>query len=484
MKDIDFDELDRAVSSALSGKKPAAPDTTVVSDDAAVSDTNTANDNDTVSSGDQISVKTSAATSAFSFDSPPIKTHDDDDKPEVAETEERTDATDTVSFGAPASDETNAASAETSQEDTTPLEANNDASTTTDAREANSEDNEIQDEGEDEDKVNVNVTSASKSTDSDTVQPPKRSGRFMDMVHPSSDMNESNSDAAGSTPLPGGPRRLEPINRDIKPEPRRDASDNADRPAGKTVPPARGADPTSLTATPDTEEHAWPDPLDVHGFVDEDEDEAQADSEAARDKTDHQPSSLQEEPILDPAVVPKKPLPGTPVDESPFISNSEISKRPLGSFGASEDGDDTNTSDEEPSTDPSLPATNLTSETPKRDDAQTPPANAETLPPELDHDVVEVDNVDHSEPTSAAATTPAPAKNSGVTDPTFTGHHQTSTKSAAAAAEHPVFDTNEYHPALPAHASHHSSPWPWIVAIILLVLALAAVGAYYWFFLR
>ncbi len=115
------------------------------------------------------------------------------------------------------------------------------------------------------------------STPAPTTPAARRSsGRFMDVVHPSSDMRPATPER--STPRPPEPREEEPA--------------------------ARSTD--------------WPDPLDFHGFTGDELDEK---------KEEEPPKAVEpEEPVKeeDPEVV--APL------ESPFLSGTKVEKRPLGAF--------------------------------------------------------------------------------------------------------------------------------------------------------
>jgi hypothetical protein len=119
------------------------------------------------------------------------------------------------------------------------------------------------------DEAAVPVT-VSRSEPTSTPPAAKRSsGRFMDVVHPSSDMRSS------------VPERSTP------------------RPAEKSA-PAPVAEKTNSD---------WPDPLDFHGFTPEDNTETPT------------PAPSGEEELQSP-----KPL------DSPFLSDAKVEKRPLGAF--------------------------------------------------------------------------------------------------------------------------------------------------------
>lgn len=105
----------------------------------------------------------------------------------------------------------------------------------------------------------------------------RSSGRFMDVVHPSSDMRPT------ERPERSAPRPPEPVQQ----EPER---------------------PAPAPATTD-----WPDPLDFHGFNDEPKVEAP-----------------KPEPVSNNDDVSGMPL------ESPFLTDAKVEKRPLGAFSAND----------------------------------------------------------------------------------------------------------------------------------------------------
>lgn len=126
------------------------------------------------------------------------------------------------------------------------------------------------------------VTVTNRSTvrpDASTAPAARRSsGRFMDVVHPSSDMR-----SATPTPERSAPREPEEDKRE------------------EEKPVERTSD--------------WPDPLDFHGF------------------TVDEPEKAEETPVPEQAPAPaevSQPL------ESPFLSDTKVEKRPLGAFSSTE----------------------------------------------------------------------------------------------------------------------------------------------------
>jgi hypothetical protein len=125
------------------------------------------------------------------------------------------------------------------------------------------------------------VTVTNRSTPRPEASPApaarRSSGRFMDVVHPSSDMRTSTS-----TPERSAPREPEEDKRE------------------EEKPVERTSD--------------WPDPLDFHGF------------------TTDEPEKTEEAPEPEPAQEEEAPRPL----ESPFLSDTKVEKRPLGAFSTME----------------------------------------------------------------------------------------------------------------------------------------------------
>lgn len=149
--------------------------------------------------------------------------------------------------------------------------------------------------------VNDAPAPAAPATDEGTPATRRSSGRFMDVFHPSSDMRPA-------VPERSAPRQSET--------------------------PVRTAEPAPVTPpAPATNDDAWPDPLDFHGFKDESEPEAPAAEEA--------PAPL----------------------ESPFLSDAKVEKRPLGAFSAVESAMSAPAT--EPTPEPEAPAAPVTEPAPE-----------------------------------------------------------------------------------------------------------------------
>ncbi|HYG83530.1 MAG TPA: hypothetical protein VD907_01490 [Verrucomicrobiae bacterium] len=297
-------------------------------------------------------------------------------------------------------------------------------------------------------------------TDRSTVQPVRRAGRFMDVVHPSSDMAKSGSETTNPAPqqtvsprpVAQQPARLvaPEITPVVKPV----------QPPKPTVTPVQPAAPAALVETPESK---WSDSLN---FLNR------------RKKPDNNPQESTNQSL--PAKAPE----ADPV-LSPFLSDAKVEKRPLGAFVAP--GTSTEKPTEKPVND--IPAT---SELNRKDDRQRP-ANA--LPPELREDLVAIEAGDpHSnerpdtppalppENTPAQLTPAKPHDSPSVRQAlsaaaTLSIPQQYKTKPADDnAAPHAMFDVDQFqHPLLPAGKKKKGALF-WITMIFLLLLVGAAIG--------
>lgn len=227
----------------------------------------------------------------------------------------------------------------------------------------------------------------------------RRSGRFMDVMHPSADMvgkKEENTQASYTG------KTLKPLSANVKPEPlQQPGSSRGEQPSiGKQleVPSAPNISTLSL---PETAEHdtEWPDPLDNFN------------PEQASDADLNQPASTDSEPI---ATSDTDTLVASSMPESPFLADAKVSKRPLGAF-----------TDEVAAT----PEDSLAAAPNSTQDLQKTPT---ILPPELSHDLISIeggDEIHHSRKPSEDL----PARLSDVT-PTKPSPVTTEQKSAAASS--------------------------------------------------
>ena len=280
----------------------------------------------------------------------------------------------------------------------------------------------------------------------------RTSGRFMDVVHPSSDMKINNRPVVSREGI-----QLNPI---------------APRPAATISQPTR--EPEVTTASPEQspdvtmqkpEVNAWPDPIDM---VSIEEPEATLPVE-------------QVAPVVAEVATPdeiNEPLPL----QTPFLTDTKVEKRPLGAFAVDQVASDTSEA-VETATDTLAEDQTSTDSSPAV--SQEPAAT--DLPDELQHALIKIESdneaeVSQDEPSpekivpapsyAAPIVTPAPAAVSGPASiqPQYK-EEPSSTKQEHAA----IYDTDTYHKPL-AHPAKKKSGWLWVLWIILL-LALGAGGA-------
>lgn len=311
----------------------------------------------------------------------------------------------------------------------------------------------------------------------------KRRGQFMDMVHPSSDMIKQSVSPRPSRQAPA----LQPLNPAIVETAHQDASQ--EEPTSK--PAATFSEPAVSQADEDDDtsgsamKSEWPDPLDVmeqteHEKQDDDAPNAFSESTTLTGDIDEEEND---------SVVPAgEDVSHTDAqtDEnesqemgtSPFINGADLEKRPLGAFtdtdsvpGESAVLEDTtdSTDEEDGEVDPMLDEMK-----------QELPAEV-AAPQELAPEVVSVESDDPErlndeiEDTETASGS-VPEDSTGVAtsiSPQYTNTEAPSDDQA----DHPVFDTKEYHQPLtpPAKKSHTRL----IATLVIIVLALLGAGAWY-----
>lgn len=290
-------------------------------------------------------------------------------------------------------------------------------------------------------------------------------GRFMDVVHPSSDMKINNRPVVSREGI-----QLSPI---------------APRPVVATPQPARepemAATPSEQIADETIEQEpevsAWPDPIDMVSAE-------SADTTEATTADEETTSLLPEDATLDEFDEPA-PL------QTPFLTDTKVEKRPLGAFAVDQVAIDNITQETTEATvdDAAEEATPASSFSMPTQEA------ALDLPDELQHDLIKIESDNETEvPTSsetepsreesspekitpapsfaAPVVTPAPVAVSGPASiqPQYK-EEPSSTKEEHAA----IYDTDTYHKPL-AHPAKKKSGWLLVVWIILL-LALGAGGA-------
>lgn len=317
-----------------------------------------------------------------------------------------------------------------------------------------------------------------------TTPPPslatRRSGRFMDVVHPSSNMRSA-------------PRPIMPTSRQgvsvqpdeklltEKSEDQSDVDKGFDAVKPESTPETLNSTTTDSLATasadavPETTENNWPDPLEMSGYGAEpstnsvvptqDEETPVSSENASTDESDDELFTIEGLDDTDP-----QPL------NSPFIADAKVEKRPLG--GALVEGNV-----EEPGRAPVLGVltTDTSAPTDPSDQLPASPGGVESqLPPELQSDLmaIETDGGTSAAPKHAAApvavvaekpatvTTDAPAAASGPTSIPQQYHEEQSTSDQSNGS---IYDTDSYHQPL-AHPAKTKSGWLWVIWILLLLI--------------
>lgn len=304
-------------------------------------------------------------------------------------------------------------------------------------------------------------TALSGATPSQSVSPSpaiRRSGRFMDVVHPSSAM--SNTPPPKATPAVRRP--IVPLSDDVKPEPKAEvaavAETTASYPTLDTL-PEESTPRTEVSAdeetSPDTPKESWPDPLDVTS--DESKENTSTDEEPEKE-TDELDELVTDDPVEEDTEERLQPE----FNQTPFLTDTKVDKRPLGAFAGGSNSDEIEPLSSADSIDP-------------EDVSASNPDVPTVLPHELDAEVMALDS-NESEPEVEPPSAPEKSSSSHISAPTVTSIPQQykADNGTADTSEHSVFDTSSYHqPLLPQKTYRHNRTWVWA----LLVIGLLAVGA-------
>ena len=344
------------------------------------------------------------------------------------------------------------------------------------------------------------VVSAPTPQQKSAVTPPaaRRGGRFMDVVHHSSDMKKDQPATPATRPQPVSRQgvTIDPIK-----------STAPSMAASSSVAPAVQSEPViakkeeTVSAPTDTASMSdWPDPLDMS---------------TPKSTPASQPEPIVEQPDPMPLLEEgSETAVTTPASEdlqpltSPFLSDAKVEKRPLGS------GQPSLPTEEAPEPDHTPVVSNsdidLTANNPADQLPATPEAKKD-LPPELQGDLVAIESgsaADEAKPEESekaskeevkeskseerevkAEPTPHPTAlleaNSEDDKPEFTGP----TSIAQQYKEEPntgdpkngaIYDTDTYHKPL-AHPAQKKSGWLWVIWIVLILLVGAGAGAALYF---
>ncbi len=314
-------------------------------------------------------------------------------------------------------------------------------------------------------------------TASQSLIPPRR-GQFMDVVRPAPKAETALpvTSSAGKTiqPLTVSPVPAEEPKPDQAAEPHKTdialeaPAEPAD--AAKLQPDRPALDTSQSDAK---EELAWPDPLEVHGFQDTDRAKEQPDAGQPAESGDNQPDHPNTE-AAEPSVS------SGPSNESLFLKDAKVEKRPLGAFSAAEE------------TKEALPPPASSEETTAVQDDQPAEAGSRSrdemptpLPPELDKDILTIESELRVFNPEDQLSEHRRAEDGGeATGQAASIHPQYREKPADGQQPvRPLFDVADYHPALPATAGGHNTRHVilWAAAALLLLAATAA-GFAYWFY--
>ncbi|RWZ78188.1 MAG: hypothetical protein EOT05_00240 [Candidatus Microsaccharimonas sossegonensis] len=284
----------------------------------------------------------------------------------------------------------------------------------------------------------------------------RSSGRFMDVVHPSSDMRPT----IPERPVPSAPN----LHRED------DASRNdiPDRPESTTV-------PNSV--------FHWPDPIDIAASAPA----SAATSESplpnsTADIADTPRDALEQENHLNDDVVADE---GTTPLESPFLPGTKVDKRPLGAFSGSDEGlpmrEDTISLSTEPSQHPVEDEV-----TPEVVTEHSAIEEHDTHLEELHPDVLALDRHDIEEPlleaTNLSATAPTKVTDDVPAVPTSISQQYVEQPSSTAQQSGAIFDTDAYHLPL-THAPKKHAGVLIVVWILTLILVGGGIGAGIYFIL-
>lgn len=283
----------------------------------------------------------------------------------------------------------------------------------------------------------------------------RRGGRFMDVVHPSSDMKTTGMGVSSREGI-----SITPPSADVPSMP--STEENTTASAEEVTTPAEDAAATSSSSE-------WPDPIALH-------EEKQADEA--------------EEPAPDVS----SPAPQT----SPFLTDAKVEKRPLGGGQALDQAianelgkvDSEQSNEATPtvvSQSDSLPAQETPTEAPAQESTPqllTTPEEKTPLPAELDSDLVAIEaggaTTSNNQPVPAvpepAAASPAPVIGGGSIQQQYTEQPSTGDDSHAA-----IYDTEAAQQPL-LHPPKKKTGWLVTIWIVLIIILGVGVGATIWYF--
>jgi hypothetical protein len=277
----------------------------------------------------------------------------------------------------------------------------------------------------------------------------RSSGRFMDVVHPSSDMRGNF--------VPPRPSTREGTT--IQPT----SSSFVDEPVMST--PSPDVSSPQEVATPEPIKSEWPDPIDY-------------------DKSSNQPAAETEQTPS--VVLNDEPTPVAddemPPLESPFITDAKVEKRPLGAFTNEPTAPAAETVPPEvPASEPDIDlSTNV------EDD----PNNETPMPAELQDNLLSIESSeDTAETQTNDKTTPIPtmalpmlSSANETTGPVAITQQYVEQPSTGDKPAGSIFDVDNYHKPI-AHPKKNKSGWLMVVWIVLLIIFGIGAGAAFYFYI-
>ncbi|MEO5949885.1 MAG: hypothetical protein ABIQ04_00380 [Candidatus Saccharimonadales bacterium] len=316
----------------------------------------------------------------------------------------------------------------------------------------------------------------------------RSNGRFMDVVHPSSDMKQA------------GPSFTSAPRQGISISPAPSVLAMPTEPPKPVEPIEQTPTAAPVVSEPEVKEEAatsdWPDPLDMAKPSEEKQEEKPEEKVLDTEPDTELAAALESLPAID-EEVKSSPL------ASPFLSDTKVEKRPLGGSGSFTVSEQTNALASD------VPVPEVTAE----DQTVTDPTAFEApLPEEFQSDLVAIESGEANEPTPDLVPAPVEAPALVVTTKMASAPERVTSKEPVKALipDHfpdedlpkgpssiaqqyreeastgdqtngSIYDTDSYHKPL-AHPAKKKASWLWIVWILLILAVGAGIGAGLYYF--
>lgn len=290
------------------------------------------------------------------------------------------------------------------------------------------------------------------------------SGRFMDVVHPSSNMRPSTTVSKSA------------FDQTEKPEPADD----------KTAPvETKPETVTPETPKPETTDSNWPNSIDFKEYK-----SVQTDK-----KEEPKPEEDEDIDKINDEITKTLNQASGDTPESPFIAGTKVEKRPLGAFSEESPAETTEDTEKEDKKQPEKlggldlnadgqPQANIDTPLPAElhDDILSIESDSSTTNPEIATDKHETKLDVETEPVKPAAETAKPAADNQPTVPTSITQQYKEQPSTGDQKTGAIYDTDAYHKAL-LHPAKKKSGWVWVLWITILLIIGAGTGAAVYFFM-